>query len=234
MPGVGTGNNPNSRNLTDEHRQKAWARARKRVNVVERTVAAESVPSKYRLLWAQEEMVKVAKRVKTIMNYWGKIMDRARKDVLQQKGWIYKVEIDGKAEGKTEEEIRIALAPLKLRMLELKATFDEAKEEYREAEKWFMDIMNRMGKFAEAAAPYFDPKLAAIEKHVVTESTKVSVNVAADAADLLSSCGDALRELASGRLGPPPRPVQEDGARESVDRPEAIPKTADVPDGTGP
>jgi hypothetical protein len=233
MPGVGPGNNPNSHRLTAEARRKGRekikARMRQKVTGVIEELQDGGVPSKYRLWAAQEEIAKVARDAGKTADYWRRQKEAARRALFTQRGIVVKAEMDADKQNWSQEERQRTIGPLKTRMLDLKHRFDEVKAEYKDAEAWLLDVLDRMRKFAEAAAPYFDPKLAATEQKVTTTNTTVSINVTADATAALAPYRDVLRSLVGGGLGPPTGALLPDSAEEPVDSGEAAPEAGDVP-----
>lgn len=235
MPGVGKGHNPASHTLDPAKalagRKKAWEKARKKVDRAVEDLKAGSVPSKFRLLWAQEALARIAGRAEKITEYWSRQKETAKRKLFTQRGLVMRAETDAEEKNWPPEERQRTIGALKAKMLDLKNAFDAVSAEYRSAEAWLLDVLARMGRFAEAAAPYFDPKLAATDIRVAKTETNVNVNVTAEAADILAVCGDALREIVAGRIVAEPRRLQADSLEQPLDSPTPNEETGDIPPG---
>lgn len=157
---------------------------------------------------------------------------RSRKKYTDAEMALLKAEADMRAAGLSEHAIEEQTEPYrKVRYLAEKI-WREDRADARAQEQKAANLHRNSTLLAEKAAPYVSPKLAAIDKRVTTESTSVNVNVNTTAKDLLTECGDALRELVGSGLGPPPRRIQADGDGEPVHPGQATQEAAD--DAAGP
>ncbi len=216
-------------------RLKNLERRRIRAKKREEMIGAEAVGSKWRLMEGQEWLAELAreKRKNWRKKKWN--YERAARATRKKNAEIILMERQAEKEKWPWAEQSERILPARNLLMSLKE--DEVRQlaAYEEAEAGFREVMREMGRFAEAAAPYFDPKLMAVDAKI-TGTTTVQGTITHEhrAHELLNSCAEAINALVGGGLGSPPRRLRADSAGEPLHPTEALPKAADVPDGDRP